>query len=163
MWRSGMMCGFVYSSWEPQAGGCSPARFPFPCIYRVKSRCCRPLQDLMQDWIGNDRRLYGSYAQICAPFPRRAEVGFAVWEFRDLGSGVKVMDRRPGCPPHPPSPPSIFLDCAAPGANVVNRSFWERGGWSKSNEQFPSLEAQAQAQTRMLPCLERVAMSSSEQ
>lgn len=28
------------------------------------------------------------YAQTCAPFSCSAEAGFAVWEFRDLGSGV---------------------------------------------------------------------------
>lgn len=47
-----------------------------------------PCKMRMQDCIGNDRPSVWSYAHICAPFSCSAEAGFAVWEFRDLGSGV---------------------------------------------------------------------------
>jgi hypothetical protein len=89
-----------------------------------QSRCCRPQPDLDARLHWKRQASVWSYAQICTPFSCSAEVGFAVWEFRDLGSGVKVVDRQLGSPPHPPS---IFLDCAAPGANVVNRSLGDWG------------------------------------
>ncbi len=102
--------------------------------------------DARWDW--KRQASFWSYAQICAPSIRCAEVGFAVWEFRDLGSGVKVMDRRPGCPPHPPYPPSIF-SIAPPLARALRIGLLGNNGGGSSVQQLPSSEAQA----RILPCL----------
>jgi hypothetical protein len=90
--------------------------------------------DARWDW--KRQASFWSYAQICAPSIRCAEVGFAVWEFRDLGSGVKVMDRRPGCPPHPPYPLSIF-SIAPPLARALRIGLLGNNGGGSSVEQLP--------------------------
>jgi hypothetical protein len=146
MWRSGMMCGFVYSSRILKlvvvALACVPLHIP-----SRKSMLQTPARfDARWDW--KRQASFWSYAQICAPSIRCAEVGFAVWEFRDLGSGVKVMDRRPGCPPHPPYPLSIF-SIAPPLARALRIGLLGNNGGGSSVEQLPSSEAQA----RILPCL----------
>jgi hypothetical protein len=55
---------------------------------------------------------------ICADLclrSRSAEVGFAVWEFRDLGSGVGIA----GSTARVAASSTFIFDSAAPGANVT--------------------------------------------
>jgi hypothetical protein len=139
-------CGFVYYSLNPQPR--LPCRFP--CIYRVESRCCRPLQDSNARLNWKQQASVWSYAQICAPFSCTAEVGFAVWEFRDLGSRVMVRSTaRVSAFIHTP-----FSRLRRPWRERCEWVFW---GWGLVQiRQLPSSEAQC----RMLPCLGRVARSS---
>jgi hypothetical protein len=90
MWRLGAFVLFLTGS----SAGCA-ARIPLHVPSR-KSMLQTHARFKCKIGIGNNR------LQRYAPFSRCAEFGFAVWEFRDLGSGVKVVDRRPGCPSHSP-------------------------------------------------------------
>jgi hypothetical protein len=114
MWRLGKDVCFCFVP-PGSLAGCA-ARIPLHVPSR-KSMLQTHARFKCKIGIGNNR------LQRYAPFSRCAEFGFAVWEFRDLGSGVKVVDRRPGCPSHSPH----FLDCAAPCANVANGSFGNNG------------------------------------
>ena len=88
--------------------------------------------------IGNNR------LQLYAPFSFCAESGFAVWEFGDLGSGVKVVDRRPGCPSHPPP----IFSIAPPLARTLQTGAFASG----FGENLTIAVLSSEAQARVLPC-----------
>jgi hypothetical protein len=96
-----------------------------------------PCQMRMQDCIGNDRPPVWSYAQTCAPFSCSAEAGFAVWEFRDLGSGVHCggSTARATTSALIPLIHTSSSRLCAPGTNVVDRSSSKREGfWLKHDD-----------------------------
>jgi hypothetical protein len=112
------------SSRDPQLG-VLPG---FPCMYRVESRCCRPMQDsnarLALETIGCSVMLRSLAAQssdsLCGSF-ETWDLGLRWWID---GQDARLIH------PH-------FLDCAAPCANVANRVFWEWGRCCESDNCRP--------------------------
>jgi hypothetical protein len=93
-----------------------------------------PCKMRMQDCIGNDRPSVWSYAHICAPFSCSAEAGFAVWEFRDLGSGVHGGGSTARATTTSTTSTTTIIRTSssrlrAPGANAVDRSSSRRRGF----------------------------------
>jgi hypothetical protein len=94
-----------------------------------------PCKMRMQDCIGNDRPPVWSYVQTCAPFSCSAEAGFAVWEFRDLGSGVHGGGSTARATTTSALIPLIHTSSSrlrAPSANVVDRSSSKRKGFGSN-------------------------------
>jgi hypothetical protein len=135
MWRLGKYKCFCFVPHGILSWGCCPGSL---ACTESKVDAADPCKIQCKIDIGNNRQ------QLYAPFSLCAESGFAVWEFGDLGSGVKVVDRRPGCPSHPPP----IFSIAPPLARTLQTGAFGSG----FGENLTIAVLSSEAQARVLPC-----------
>jgi hypothetical protein len=129
MWRLGKDVCFCFVP-PGSLAGCA-ARIPLHVPSR-KSMLQTHARFKCKIDIGNNR------LQLYAPFSRCADSGFAVWEFRDLGSGVKVVGSTARVPVS--STPSIF-SIAPPLARTLQTGSFGNGVGENLTIVVLSLEA----------------------